>query len=141
MSLWIRLGLNAQSVLLVMQSLNKSVKNEIADMLNAAKEALGGIKVGIAVIKNWIVEITNEFAEIKSDVAEIKGICLNMDKFLASEKGQARIRELRQSRQARSAGNTGPNGCRNAVGHRVNSRAPVQGQKTPTRPSCEHGSV
>ena len=91
MPLWIRLGLNEPSVLLVMMFLRKPDKNWITNKLNGMKEALAG-KI------HSIDKTINGADEIKSEVAEIKDICLGMEQFLASEEGQARIRELRQSR-------------------------------------------
>ena len=89
--MWIRLGLNAQSALLVMVFIHKPDKNRITNKLNGMKEALGG-KI------YYIGKIINGTDEIKSEVAEIKDICLGMEQFWASEEGQARIKKLRKSR-------------------------------------------
>ena len=71
--------------------LSKPDKNWITNKMNGMKESLGGKIYNIG-------KTINGADEIKSEVAEIKDICLSMGQFLASEEGQARIRELRQSR-------------------------------------------
>ena len=71
--------------------LSKPDKNCITNKMNVMKESLGGKIYNIG-------KIINGTDGIKDEVAEIKDICLGMEQFLASEEGQARIRELRQSR-------------------------------------------
>ena len=80
------------------------------------------------------VELQTMENEINVELQTMKNTIMRIERFLKSDNGQARIRELRQSRQVRPAGSTGPNGGHNAVRNHGNFRSPVRGQNAPTLP-------
>ena len=80
------------------------------------------------------VEIMQAIQNETNELRTIKNTLMELERFLKSDKGQARIRELRQSRQVRPAGSTGPNGGHNTVRNHGNFRSPVRGQNAPTLP-------
>ena len=72
--------------------------------------------------------------EINVELQTMKNTIMRIERFLKSDKGQAKIRELRQSRQVRPADSTGPNGGHNAIRNHGNFRSPVRDQSAPTLP-------
>ena len=80
------------------------------------------------------VELQTMENEINVELQTMKNTIMRIERFLKSDKGQARIRELWQSRQVRPASITGPNGGHNAVRNHGNFRSLVRGQNAPTLP-------